>query len=60
MEKFAIWLDVVPVLAAHHAPEVKVIIFQGREIAHAQLRDRCWRLSNALTKVAAPGDRVAS
>ena len=52
-------LSDVPVLAAHHATDVAAIRFQDRVITYAQLRDRCWRLSNALAQVASPGDRVA-
>ena len=52
-------LSDVPVLAAHHTPNAIALYFQDREITYTQLRDRCWRLSNALLKVATPGDRVA-
>jgi acyl-CoA synthetase (AMP-forming)/AMP-acid ligase II len=52
-------LSDVPVLAAHHAPDTPAIIFQDQIISYAQLRDRCWRLSNALIAVTQPGDRVA-
>ena len=52
-------LSDVPVLAAHHTPNAVALYFQDREITYTELRDRCWRLSNALLKVAAPGDRVA-
>ncbi len=52
-------LSDVPMLAAHHAPDTPAIIFQDQRITYAQLRDRCWRLSNALMSVTEPGDRVA-
>lgn len=52
-------LSDVPVLAAHHAPDVAAIRFQDRVVSYTQLRDRCWRLSDALAQVADPGDRVA-
>jgi acyl-CoA synthetase (AMP-forming)/AMP-acid ligase II len=52
-------LSDVPVLAAHHAANTPAIIFQGETITYAELRDRCWRLSNALIAVTEPGDRVA-
>jgi acyl-CoA synthetase (AMP-forming)/AMP-acid ligase II len=52
-------LSDVPALAAHHAPDVAAIRFRDRVVSYAQLRDRCWRLSNALARIAAPGDRVA-
>jgi acyl-CoA synthetase (AMP-forming)/AMP-acid ligase II len=52
-------LSDVPVLAAHHAPDTPAVIFQDQSISYAQLRDRCWRLSNALIAVTNSGDRVA-
>jgi acyl-CoA synthetase (AMP-forming)/AMP-acid ligase II len=52
-------LSDIPVLGAHHAPDVAAIRFLDRVITYAALRDRCWRLSNALAQVADPGDRVA-
>jgi acyl-CoA synthetase (AMP-forming)/AMP-acid ligase II len=52
-------LSDVPVLAAHHAPDTPAILFQGLSITYRQLRDRCWRLANALIAVTEPGDRVA-
>jgi acyl-CoA synthetase (AMP-forming)/AMP-acid ligase II len=52
-------LSDVPVLAAHHAPDTPAIIFHDQRITYAELRDRCWRLANALAAVTAPGDRVA-
>ena len=52
-------LSDVPALAAHHTPNAVALYFQGRTISYTALRDRCWRLSNALLQVAAPGDRVA-
>ena len=52
-------LSDIPTVAAHHAPDVKAIIFADRTLTYTQLRDRCRRLSNALARIAAPGDRVA-
>jgi len=52
-------LSDVPVLAAHHAPTTPAIIFQDQVITYAQMRDRCWRLANALIEVTSAGDRVA-
>jgi acyl-CoA synthetase (AMP-forming)/AMP-acid ligase II len=52
-------LSDVPALAAHHSPQTPAIIFQDETITYADLRDRCWRLSNALIAVTEPGDRVA-
>jgi acyl-CoA synthetase (AMP-forming)/AMP-acid ligase II len=52
-------LSDVPVLAAHHAPEAPAILFREETITYRQLRDRCWRLANALIAVTDPGDRVA-
>jgi acyl-CoA synthetase (AMP-forming)/AMP-acid ligase II len=52
-------LSDVPVLAAHHAPTTPAVIFQGETITYSQMRDRCWRLSNALIAVTEAGDRVA-
>jgi acyl-CoA synthetase (AMP-forming)/AMP-acid ligase II len=52
-------LSDVPVLAAHHTPEATAIRFEGRAISYRALRDRCWRLSNALRRAGRPGDRVA-
>jgi acyl-CoA synthetase (AMP-forming)/AMP-acid ligase II len=49
----------IPVIAADRAPQERAIIFRDRVVTYAQLRDRCWRLSNALSRVAAPGDRIA-
>ena len=49
----------IPVTAAHHAPDVVAVQFQDQAMTYSQLRDRCWRLSNALLGIAAPGDRVA-
>ena len=51
-------LSDVPVLGAHHAPDVHAIIFGERRMTYVELRDRCWRLSNALAGTAAPGDRA--
>lgn len=52
-------LSDVPLLAAHHAPDVVAVRFEDRAITYRELRDRCWRLSNALIKAGEPGDRVA-
>jgi acyl-CoA synthetase (AMP-forming)/AMP-acid ligase II len=52
-------LSDVPVIAAHHAPDVIAVRFEERAISYRELRDRCWRLSNALVQVAEPGDRIA-
>src|SRR5438445_12259059 len=52
-------LSDVPTIAAHHAPEATAIAFQDRAFTYAELRDRCWRLSNALIQVTERGDRIA-
>ncbi|HWF78235.1 MAG TPA: long-chain fatty acid--CoA ligase [Caulobacteraceae bacterium] len=52
-------LSDVPVVAAHHAPDQVAIRFQERALTYTQLRDRCWRLSNALAATGEAGDRVA-
>ena len=52
-------LSDIPMLAAHRAPDVEAIRFGERVLTYVELRDRCWRLSNALSRVAEPGDRVA-
>jgi len=52
-------LSDVPAIAAHHAPDVAAVTFRDRRFTYAQLRDRCWRLSNALIPLTDPGDRVA-
>ena len=52
-------LSDVPAIAAHHAPDVAAVTFRDRRFTYAQLRDRCWRLSNALIAVTNAGDRVA-
>lgn len=49
----------IPVFAAHRAPDTVAVQFQARAMTYAQMRDRCWQLSNALLGIAAPGDRVA-
>jgi acyl-CoA synthetase (AMP-forming)/AMP-acid ligase II len=49
----------IPEIAAHHAPNGVAVHFEGRWWTFTDLRDRCWRLSNALATIAAPGDRVA-
>ncbi len=52
-------LSDIPVMAAHRAPSVVAVRFNDRLITYVELRDRCWRLSNALVQVTQPGDRVA-
>jgi acyl-CoA synthetase (AMP-forming)/AMP-acid ligase II len=52
-------LSDVPAIAAHHAPQVTALRFEDRAWTYAELRDRCWRLSNALAARTDPGDRVA-
>ncbi|WP_297695228.1 long-chain fatty acid--CoA ligase [Phenylobacterium sp.] len=52
-------LSDVPAIAAHHAPDVIALRLEDRTWTYAELRDRCWRLSNALIRVTEPGDRVA-
>jgi len=52
-------LSDVPAIAAHHAPDVIAVRFGERTLSYAQLRDRCWRLSNALIPLTEAGDRVA-
>lgn len=52
-------LSDIPAIAAHHTPDRIAIRFEGRTLNYTQLRDRCWRLSGALSKVGMPGDRVA-
>jgi len=52
-------LSDIPMLAAHHAPNVEAVCFGDRVLTYVELRDRCWRLSNALAAVGEPGDRVA-
>ena len=52
-------LSDVPAIAAHHAPDRDAIRFEDRTITYAELRDRCWRLSNALIQLTEPGDRAA-
>jgi len=52
-------LSDIPMLAAHHAPDVEAVRFGERVLTYVDLRDRCWRLSNALAAVGEPGDRVA-
>ena len=49
----------VPVVAAHHAPDTVALRFEDRASTYAELRDRCWRLSNALIQLTEHGDRVA-
>ncbi|CAN5361985.1 long-chain fatty acid--CoA ligase [soil metagenome] len=49
----------LPAICAQQNGERTALIFQGRTTSFATLRDRCWRLSNALEALAARGDRVA-
>jgi acyl-CoA synthetase (AMP-forming)/AMP-acid ligase II len=51
-------LSDVPAIAAHHAPDTHAIRFEDRTYSYRDLRDRCWRLSNALIPLTEPGDRV--
>jgi acyl-CoA synthetase (AMP-forming)/AMP-acid ligase II len=52
-------LSDVPAIAAHHAPDTLAVRFGERTLTYAELRDRCWRLSNALIQVTEAGDRAA-
>jgi acyl-CoA synthetase (AMP-forming)/AMP-acid ligase II len=52
-------LSDIPMLAAHHAPDIEAIRFGERALTYVELRDRCWRLSNALGHAGSAGDRVA-
>ncbi|MBI1252145.1 MAG: long-chain-fatty-acid--CoA ligase [Alphaproteobacteria bacterium] len=52
-------LSDIPVLAAHHAPDVPAILFEDRVTTYRALRDRVFQLSHALADIAAPGDRIA-
>ncbi len=52
-------LSDIPAIAAHHAPDVTALTYGERTLSYAQLRDRCWRLSNALIPLTQAGDRVA-
>ena len=52
-------LSDVPAVAAHHAPDAIAIRFQDRTLTYRELRDRCWRLSNAMAQAGEPGDRIA-
>lgn len=45
--------------SAHHVPEEAALWFEDDRISYSELRDRCYRLSNAMLDIAAPGDRVA-
>jgi acyl-CoA synthetase (AMP-forming)/AMP-acid ligase II len=49
----------IPVMSAHHHPERVAIQFQDRAMTFRELRDRVHRLAQALTGIAAPGDRIA-
>jgi len=52
-------LSEIPEIAAHHEPHKVAMWFEDKEFTFAQLRDRCWKLSNAMLTVAKPGDRIA-
>ena len=52
-------LSDIPVQSAHRAPHRVAVRLDERTITYAELRDDCWRLSNALRAIAQPGDRVA-
>jgi acyl-CoA synthetase (AMP-forming)/AMP-acid ligase II len=52
-------LSDIPAVAAHHASDTPAMIFENRVTTYAELRDRCWRLSNALIPLTEAGDRVA-
>jgi len=52
-------LSDIPAIAAHHAPDTVALRFGDRAQTYAELRDRCWRLSNALIPLTEPGDRAA-
>lgn len=49
----------VPVQAAHRAPDRVAVRLDERAITYTELRDDCWRLGNALLRIAQPGDRIA-
>src|SRR5690242_21800564 len=49
----------VPEIAAHHEPDKIAMWFEGRSWTFSELRDRCWRLSNAMLTIAKQGDRIA-
>ena len=49
----------IPEIAAHHEPDKVALWFEGRSWTFKELRDRCWKLSNALLGVASHGDRIA-
>jgi acyl-CoA synthetase (AMP-forming)/AMP-acid ligase II len=49
----------IPEIVAHRAGTTVAIREGDRAITFSALRDDCWRLSNALLDLAAPGDRVA-
>src|SRR5215469_6304859 len=52
-------LSDIPEIAAHHEPDKIAVWFEGRSWTFTELRDRCWKLSNALQTIAAKGDRIA-
>lgn len=49
----------VPEIAAHHEPDKIALWFEGRSWTFTELRDRCWKLSNAMLTIAKQGDRIA-
>ncbi len=52
-------LSDIPEIAAHHEPDKIAVWFEGKSWTFTELRDRCWKLSNALKTIAAKGDRIA-
>jgi acyl-CoA synthetase (AMP-forming)/AMP-acid ligase II len=52
-------LSDIPAIAAQRQPRGIAIRFEGRDRTFQDLRDRCWRLGNALTPLTERGDRVA-
>jgi len=58
MERAMLLCD-IPEIAAHHEPDKVALWFEGRSWTFTELRDRCWKLSNALLGISSHGDRVA-
>jgi acyl-CoA synthetase (AMP-forming)/AMP-acid ligase II len=52
-------LNDIPTLSAHHVPERIALHYRDRHITYRELRDRCYRLSNALIARLEAGERVA-
>jgi acyl-CoA synthetase (AMP-forming)/AMP-acid ligase II len=50
--------DILAMNARKH-PDRVALVFEEREVTFGELRDRAWRLANALLEIASPGDRVA-